>query len=488
MGNTWGFCFFDGTMVRKKKREKHLAFLYLILDLLGSAAAWTLFNIFRKKYIESRLFNTAIPFIPDHKFLIGLVIIPLFWVTLFGIAGFYHNVLRKSRLKEFVSSVGYTLLGCLIIFFILLLDDYIVSYKSYYAILSGLFILEFALTYPARLILTTRTVHQIHNRKIGFPTLIIGHSAKIPRLIGDLDSETKSQGFLIAGYINLSKEEPLPNISYPLLGNLNNLTRIIREHHIEEVILATKGSHTRELQTIIGMLLPLEIHVWAIPSMYDILSGRVKMSGILNAPLISISFELMPAWQANIKQLLDYLFALTAITLLSPFFIALPVLIKLSSRGPVIFKQERIGQFGKPFNLYKFRSMYADAEKNGPALSSKHDPRVTPIGRFMRKTRLDELPNFINVLKGDMSIVGPRPERQIFIDQIVRIAPHYLHLQKVKPGITSWGQVKFGYAENVEQMVERLKYDIIYLENMTLYVDLKIIIYTILTVIKGRGV
>ncbi len=131
--------------------------------------------------------------------------------------------------------------------------------------------------------------------------------------------------------------------------------------------------------------------------------------------------------------------------------------------------------------------MYADAEKSGPTLSGKDDPRVTPIGRFMRKTKLDEIPNFINVLKGEMSLVGPRPERQCYIEQIVRIAPHYVHLQKVKPGITSWGQVKFGYAKNVDEMVERLKYDILYLENMSLFVDLKIIIYTILTIFKGKG-
>jgi lipopolysaccharide/colanic/teichoic acid biosynthesis glycosyltransferase len=153
----------------------------------------------------------------------------------------------------------------------------------------------------------------------------------------------------------------------------------------------------------------------------------------------------------------------------------------------VFFRQERIGKHGRPFKIVKFRSMYLDAERDGPQLSSTSDPRITPIGRWMRKTRMDELPQFWNVLKGDMSLVGPRPERQHFIDAITEVAPHYTHLHKVRPGITSWGQVKFGYAENVEQMVRRLKYDILYIENMSLAVDLKILAYTVLIILKGDG-
>jgi lipopolysaccharide/colanic/teichoic acid biosynthesis glycosyltransferase len=196
----------------------------------------------------------------------------------------------------------------------------------------------------------------------------------------------------------------------------------------------------------------------------------------------------MPVWQEKVKSIIDRTLSLFALIILSPLMLALSVVIKCSSRGPVFYSQERIGKYGRPFVLYKFRTMNPNAEANGPALSSKNDNRITPVGRFMRKTRLDELPNFYNVLKGDMSLVGPRPERQFFIDQIVKKAPHYLHLQKIKPGITSWGQVKYGYAENVDQMIERLKYDLLYLENMSLLVDFRIILYTLITVVRGRGV
>jgi lipopolysaccharide/colanic/teichoic acid biosynthesis glycosyltransferase len=131
--------------------------------------------------------------------------------------------------------------------------------------------------------------------------------------------------------------------------------------------------------------------------------------------------------------------------------------------------------------------MFENAETSGPQLSSETDKRITPIGRFMRKTRLDEFPQFFNVLKGDMSLVGPRPERQFYIDQIVEIEPQFMHLTKVRPGITSWGQVKYGYAENVDQMLQRMKFDLLYMKNRTLALDIKIMLYTVLIILKAKG-
>jgi len=221
--------------------------------------------------------------------------------------------------------------------------------------------------------------------------------------------------------------------------------------------------------------------------MYDILTGMVKMSSIIGTPLIQISHDLMPAWEENLKRIIDVIIALFALVILSPLYLVLSIGVKLTSPGPVFYSHERIGRYGKPFMIYKFRSMYQDAERNGPALSSHNDNRITRFGLFLRKTRLDELPQFYNVLIGDMSMVGPRPERQFYIDQIVKKAPHFNHLQKVRPGITSWGQVKFGYASTVDEMIERLKYDILYIENMSLVVDLKILIYTIKTILKASG-
>ena len=221
--------------------------------------------------------------------------------------------------------------------------------------------------------------------------------------------------------------------------------------------------------------------------MEDILMGAVKTSSILGAPLIQITTELMPPWQQSVKRLMDMVAAFIAMLLLSPVYLFTAIGVLLSSPGPIIYSQERIGLHGRPFKMHKFRSMFRDAERGTPMLSSKEDPRITKFGKFMRKVRLDEIPQFYSVLIGDMSLVGPRPERQFFIDQIVVKAPHYRMLSKIKPGITSWGQVKYGYAENVDEMIERLKYDLLYLENMTIAMDIKILIYTVLIVVQGRG-
>jgi exopolysaccharide biosynthesis polyprenyl glycosylphosphotransferase len=211
------------------------------------------------------------------------------------------------------------------------------------------------------------------------------------------------------------------------------------------------------------------------------------MTNIYGAPLIEIKTELMPGWQASVKRMMDIVISSISLILCIPLFLIIAIAIKLSSKGPIFFLQERVGIYGKPFRIIKFRSMVTDAEKNGPQLSSAEDSRITRVGKFIRKTRLDEFPQFINVIKGDMSLVGPRPERQFYIDKIAQIAPHYKHLNKVRPGITSWGQVKFGYAENVDQMIQRMKFDLIYIENMSIALDIKIMFFTLAIIFKGKG-
>jgi exopolysaccharide biosynthesis polyprenyl glycosylphosphotransferase len=241
------------------------------------------------------------------------------------------------------------------------------------------------------------------------------------------------------------------------------------------------------LRKIIEELETTQVMVKIIPDVYDILSGSVKMTSIFGEPLIEISNHYLLPWQKVLKRVMDIFASVLSLVILSPIYMIVAFIVKATSHGPVFYSHERIGLNGQPFTMYKFRSMYVDAERNGPSLSSKDDPRITPFGKFMRKVRLDELPQFYNVLIGEMSLVGPRPERRHFIDLIVKEAPHYRLLHKIKPGITSWGQVKFGYAENVEEMIQRMKYDLLYLENMSILVDLKILIYTVLIVVQGRG-
>jgi exopolysaccharide biosynthesis polyprenyl glycosylphosphotransferase len=262
---------------------------------------------------------------------------------------------------------------------------------------------------------------------------------------------------------------------------------VIKQHRIEEIIIALESTEHNYIQQILNDTIDLDVRIKLIPGVYDILAGSVKFTSVIQAPLIELNREIAPRWQINAKRIFDVSFSVFVLVTFSWLFIILAIIVKLTSKGNVFFSQERLGLHGKPFKIFKYRSMYIDAEKHGPALSSENDPRITPFGLFLRKTRLDEFPQFINVLFGQMSIVGPRPERKFFADKIIEKAPHYKHLHRVRPGITSWGQVKFGYAENVDEMIQRLKYDLLYAENMSLLVDVKIIIYTILIVFQGRG-
>jgi len=463
---------------------------YVIADFISAAIAWCLFFIYRKFSFESGMFEHITEVITDPNFYLGIAVVPAFWLVMYAVVGTYssRNIYRKSRLRELSQTLLMTLIGVIIIFFALILDDVVITYRSYYQSFFVLYFLHFFFTFSFRLILTTSTVRKIHRKKLGFKTIIVGSNGNAISIYENMEKQEVPSGNVFIGFVNAIDYHNYKIAKYlPHLGKFEDLPEIIKEKEVEEVIIAIERSEKETVTRILTVLEETDVLIKIIPDMQDYLMGIVKMSSIWHYPLIEVSPQLMPAWQQSMKRGIDIIAALAAMTLLFPVFMFVAIGVKLSSRGPVIYSQERIGIYGQPFMMHKFRSMYSDAEKDGPQLSSKDDSRITPFGKYLRKVRLDEIPQFYTVLKGDMSLVGYRPERKYYIEQIVKVAPEYKLLFKIKPGITSWGQVKYGYAENVEQMVERLKYDLLYIENMSIAMDLKILIYTVLIVVQGRG-
>ena len=463
---------------------------YLSGDVFSAMLSWTLIYLYITGTASGTGFLQLFTSPGNRVFYSGLIFMPVFWVFLYSLWGFYRDVLRRSRLKELGSSVSVSLTGIPIVFMFLisqdLLTDNSISFVNSFITLFSIHLLTF---YIPRLIITSQGISAIQKGKAGLNTIIIGSDKKAVDIYKEMNDQFRSTGNKFIGFININGTNHFPLASYMKhLGGLDRLPEIISENKIAEAVLAIESTEHGKIEKIINNLDHPGLVIKAIPGMHDILTGRVKINTIIETPLIEVSRRLMPVWQKNLKYTLDILFSLIALILLLPLAAAIAIWIRLSSEGPVIYTHERIGKNGKPFKIYKFRTMVNNAEKNGPELSSRDDSRITRPGRFLRRTKLDEIPNFINVLKGDMSLVGPRPERKYYIDQIIEKAPHYRHLLKVKPGITSWGQVKYGYAENVDQMIQRLKYDIIYLENMSVFVDFQILILTLVVIFRRNGV
>jgi exopolysaccharide biosynthesis polyprenyl glycosylphosphotransferase len=464
-----------------------LTLKYIILDFLAAVFSWIFFFSLRKYYIEERpiLSEPGIIF-NDPQLYRGTIIVGVFWLFLYYLFGLYRSVYRKSRLKEIVQIFNASIVGVIILFFAVLLDDLVDNYLQYYVSLGLLFLTHVIVTSLFRFSLSTHISNKIKAGKISFNTLLIGANEQAKKIIQEFRSARFNDGNVFSACINVDGKNTQME-SIPTYQGVNEIPNAINKYGINEVIVAIEENEKEFIPDIFYAINGAKTLVKVIPNLHQHLVGLVKTGSVFGPILMEINTELMTPWQKFFKRTFDIIFSALVLIIGLPFFLIISIIIAIDSKGPIFYKQQRIGLQGKPFDIIKFRSMRIDAETGTPQLSKENDPRITRIGKFLRKTRLDETPQFWNVLIGEMTLVGPRPERQFFIDQIVKIAPYYKRLKRVKPGITSWGQVKYGYAENVNQMVERLQYDLLYLENISLLMDLKILVYTVLIMIQGRG-
>ncbi len=460
----------------------------VLLDYLTAVIAWLIFWLYRQKYL-----NLVAPewYPPDRvwifrDYLLGLGIIPGFWIVLYYLSGTYFDLYRKSRLIEIYRGMISCIIGSLLIGIAAFANDSD-SFKYFFQLTLWYFSTHTVLLLASRLLLLSIVKNRLRRGKVTYNTLIVGGNGKASNVYAEIKGNRYIVGNKITGFVITDEDAPPTTTEVPVLGALKDLEKIIDDYQIEEVIIAVESYEHKRLEQILVKLSYRDVIIKVLPDLYDIISGSVRTSNVYDPLLITIHPELLPDWQKVCKRVLDILIAIIAMLILLPVYLFTIFKVKLSSKGSVIYRQKRVGLFGKPFHIYKFRSMYIDAEKNGPALSSDDDPRITKWGKIMRKWRIDELPQFYNIIKGDMSLVGPRPERKHFIDIITQSHPHYKYLHRVKPGITSWGMVQYGYAENVQQMIERMKYDLLYIENCSLALDMKIMLYTLKVIFQGRG-
>lgn len=462
---------------------------YILADLLATAVGWLCFYSYRFGITGHLTVPTRAEYLLLPQVQFNLWLGPLAWLLLFAFSGYYQRPYFKSHTDELQTTFWSVVTGSLIAFFSMVIDDVpfvddeiIADYKImrvppkvYLEILLTMFGSVFVPVYVCRYLITHYANRQIREGKIGLRTLLLGEGRASQQLLRELKASKVQDGYKIVA--TLAEDT-----------STDQVQALVREQDIESILLAPDRNDTRILNHTVYRLMPLGIPIRYKASNDEILNGQAQVNTLTSMPMIQYSTDLLSPFTRNLKRAFDVCSSLLALICLSPVYLIIALIIRHDSAGPVFFSQERVGRSGRTFRIYKFRSMRTDAEANGPQLSSSKDSRITHVGRYLRKYRLDELPQFWNVLRGDMSLIGPRPERDYYIQQIMDVAPYYSRLLQVRPGITSWGQVKYGYASTTFQMVERMRYDLMYINHCSLGVDLKILGFTIRTVLTGKGV
>ncbi|MEZ3520497.1 MAG: sugar transferase [Muribaculaceae bacterium] len=462
--------------------------LYIVSDYLTINAGWLLFNIFRFISLPSDIYprDAILEWLSTTPLILGQVLVPLIMLALYGISGYYNSssTLYKSRLDEFLNTLIMSFIGMLGIFFTALINDNVPERLRNYELMAILFMSLFVPCYILRLCITTRMAHFIRSGRNSIRTLVVGTGAEAERTTARMMRTAGRSGLKVVGYVGDSSYEASDGLP---VYSFENIDKTVSDEAIGALIIVGQPGELSHTASLISKLYALNLPLFITPGLHQLMTLRPRLTSVTNEPLVDITNANIPAATVNLKRLGDIVVSSVALILLMPVYAVLALSVRLDSPGPVFYRQCRIGYHKRPFDIIKFRTMRTDAEEAGPALSADEDPRITRLGKILRKYRLDELPQFWNVLKGEMSLVGPRPEREFYIRQIMERQPAYSLIHQVRPGITSWGMVKFGYATSVDEMIERLRYDLLYLENVSFGVDLKILFHTVSTVLCGRG-
>ncbi len=463
-------------------------FFQLIADIFSVFLSYSIQYYLR---FQSGLFGSPIDFTFFEFFAAGLVLL-FYWISVFWFSGLYKNWYVRSAFDEFFTVFRVTFIGSLVIFFIWLLD----SESKEPRLLFLVFFVVFGFTVNVGRYFVRVIQRKLREKGvIAIPSLIIGNFERAKRLYRDVN-KYKKWGYEILGIILVNNEninnderEAAEENGLPILGTDANTVQLLDEYKPSEVIISLDYPKRSYLLDLANECSKRKISVKIIPDLYEYFTGKVRTLHLYDIPLIEINAQLLKPWQETLKRAFDIVFSAIVILICLPLWIFIPIIIKLETPGPVFYKQTRVGKNGKKFTMIKFRSMIKDAEKiSGPKWAQVNDPRVTKFGKFLRKSHIDELPQFWNVLIGDMSVVGPRPERPHFVEKFSKLASYYKRRLIVRPGITGWSQIKYRhYVESKEEIENRLKDDFFYIENMSFKLDFEIIVRTIFLVIKGHG-
>lgn len=461
-------------------------FQKIILFLLDFVTINLAYIIYYNIRVYSGIFTVI--FVPD--LLLTMLIMYLYWLFWFSFVGMYREWFAFSRFDEINVLFKVTFIGIFALFIAIFGDDYLVGESNAQRFLIFLYwMILFGFVGLGRIVLRS-VQRRLLIKGIGRRNAVIVGFNKKANEMHDKILDNRQLGIDVVGYITLDKEnigKCYKNVA--VIGTIDEMSNIIQTFNIKEVIIALDTRKNEdEMLEIISKCDYMNVGIKIVPDLYDIISGSARMTHIYGFPLIDVFPQIMPVWAAKVKRLIDIISAIVILVLSAPICLITAIAIKLESKGPILFKQERSGLDGKPFMMYKFRSMRQDAEaKTGPVWAQKNDPRVTKVGKFIRKVRIDEIPQMINVLKGEMSLVGPRPERPVFVEKFAQEIPLYKKRLKVRPGVTGWAQVNHKYDETIEDVKMKLKYDLFYIENMSIRMDIKIMFKTAITMLFGKG-